>query len=141
MDLHRESNRKKEKEEIETINRTLDTQKVRRDDVRQHFEKFRKKKEEYEAQIKQQGEQLDHYKVDNKRELNDYIRNEEALTEYKSLTCKQSAKIKELKSEIESLNKKFPEEVAKQTKEIEFMKIDNENRRAELEFKYQGSSR
>lgn len=138
IDLNRETNRKKEKEDIEDINRVLNGQRSGRDDAKYQFENFRRKKEEYEAQIKQQGDQLSFYRRDNKEELENYIRNEEALIEYKTLTYKQSAKIKELKEEIDNLNKKFPLEVSKHTKEIEFMKADNENKRSELEFKYQG---
>lgn len=136
--MNRETNRKKEKEDIEDINRVLSDQTSGRDDAKHQFDHFKKKKEEYEAQIKQQGDQLSFYRQDNKAELENYIRNEEALIEYKTLTYKQSAKIKELKDEIDTLNKKFPEEVSKHTKEIEFMKADNENKRSELDFKYQG---
>lgn len=82
---------------------------------------------------------MSQYKLDNKKEINDFKRNENALLEYQALTFKQSKKIKELKDEIEQLNTKFPEEVAKYTKEIEFMKFDTENKKSELEFTYQSS--
>jgi hypothetical protein len=128
---------KKHKEELELLKRDLGNESERLKVARGEYDTFKNKKLEYEAQLKQQGDQISYYKVDNKKELNDYIKNEEALIEYKTLTFKQSSKIKELKDEIELMNKKFPQEVAKYTKEIEFLKADIENRHSEMEFKFQ----
>lgn len=130
---------KKHKEELEFLKRDLGNESERLKVARGEYETFQNKKQEYEAQLKQQGDQISYYKADNKKELNDYIKNEEALIEYKTLTFKQSSKIKELREEIELMNKKFPQEVAKYTKEIEFLKADIENKHSELEFKFQSS--
>ena len=73
---------------------------------------------------------------DNKKAKIEFLRNEESMIEYQTLTFKQSRKIAELKDEIKELNKKFPEEVAKYTKELEFLKFDNESKKTELEFTY-----
>lgn len=67
------------------------------------------------------------------------VKNEDGLLEFQTLTFKQSKKIEELKEEIKLLNEKFPDEVSKYTKELEFMKYDNTNKKAELEFRYQSN--
>ena len=78
--------------------------------------------------------------IQNKIAQQNLVKNEEGLLEFQTLTFKQSQKIKELKEEIKTLNEKFPEEVSKYTKEQEFMKFDNQNKRSELEFRYQNLS-
>jgi chromosome segregation ATPase len=130
---------KKHREEMELMKRDLHSEEDRRNVAKKEYDQFLKKKTEYEEQIKQQEGLISFYKIDNKKELNDYMKNEEALIEYKTLTFKQSTKIKELKDEIELMNKKFPQEVSKYTKEIEFLKADIENKKSELEYKFQSS--
>lgn len=88
--------------------------------------------------IKKLGKDMDQHRINDKKKRTDFMRNEEALLEYQTLTFKQAQKIKELQQEIKQLNTKFPEEVAAYTKEIEFLKFDNENKVSELEFRYQG---
>lgn len=119
--------------------RNLEAEKARKDEEKNAYEAFIRRRAEYEAQVKLQGEQLSKYRLENQRELQDFQKNEQSLIEYQTLTFKQSQKIKELKAEIEQLNARFPEEVARYTKEIEFLKFDNQNRRAELEYKHESS--
>lgn len=128
---------KKHKEELELLKRDLEVEKKRKHYAEAEYKSFDAKKQEYKDQLAKQSLQIGTYKSDNKRELKEYKDNEEALIEYKTLSFKQSSKIKELREEIELMNKKFPQEVAKYTKEIEFLKADIDNRHSELEYKYQ----
>jgi hypothetical protein len=111
-------------------------------------ENFKSKaKEKYTGFVEEKKEHLEQFEAqrldkvklieDNKKAKREFLRNEEAMIEYQTLTFKQSQKIKELKKEMKELNEKFPEEVSKYTKELEFMKFDNESKKAELEFTYQ----
>lgn len=140
LTMEREGEEKKERDEYETKLKDVEREKAQRDAEKNKFDQFVQKKQEYNNQIKLQGEQINQYQLDNKRELADFMKNEDALIEYQTLTFKQSKKIKELKDEIEQLSNKFPEEVAKYTKEIEFLKFDNENEKNELEYKLQSKS-
>ena len=141
MEMLRDGEKKKEREEFESMARGVDAERMHRDDERHKHQAFIQKKDDYDKQLQLQNKQLSQYQLDNKKELTDFMRNENALLEYQTLTFKQSKKIKELRDEIEQLNKKFPEEVSKYTKEIEFLKFDNENKRSELEFGYQSNMR
>lgn len=140
LDLDRDTEKKKEREDYEVLMRNFEAEKSRRDEEKIGYETFIKKRDEYEAQVKLQGEQLSKYRLENQRELQDFQRNEKSLIEYQTLTFKQAQKIKELKVETDQLNERFPQEVARYTKDIEFMKFDNENRRSELQYKYENLS-
>lgn len=140
IDLNRDTEKKKEREDLEMVLRNLESEKARKDEEKNAYEAFIKRRAEYEAQVRLQGEQLSKYRLENQRELQDFTKNEQSLIEYQTLTFKQSQKIKELRAETEQLNARFPEEVARYTKEIEFLKFDNQNRKAELEYKHESSA-
>lgn len=106
-----------------------------------------KKKELFEGDRQEHMKHLDFLKDERNKILQqnriarqNLLKNEDGLLEFQTLTFKQSKKIQELKEEIKILNEKFPEEVSKYTKELEFMKYDNQNKKSELQFKYQSKS-
>lgn len=101
------------------------------------------KQQEFETERMEHMKHLDFLKEERNKILQqnriarqNLVKNEDGLLEFQTLTFKQSKKIQELKEEIKILNEKFPEEVAKYTKELEFMKYDNQNKKNELEFRY-----
>ena len=140
LNMEKESEWAKLKEEKEVLIRT-----------RKHCEEKKivtyDKKKQFEDDKHEHMKHLDFLKLErnkilqqNKIAQQNLAKNEEGLLEFQTLTFKQSQKIKELKDEIKILNEKFPEEVAKYTKEQEFMKFDNQNKKSELEFRYQNLS-
>lgn len=137
LDSQWENERKKLKEQSDELGKLQATAESYKNDARAKLEKFNKEREEYQKQVGMQNTQKLLYSRENINEKKEFFKNEDALIEYKNLTFKQSKKIKELKDEIEQLNVKFPEEVTKYTKEIEFLKFDNQNKRSELDFKIQ----
>lgn len=101
------------------------------------------KKKDFDIQKHEHMKHLDFLKEErnkiaqhNKIARQNLIKNEDGLLEFQTLTFKQSKKIQELKEEIKVLNEKFPQEIQQYTKQIEFMKFDNENKKSELEGKY-----
>jgi hypothetical protein len=139
LDSQWENERKKLKEQSDELGKLQATAESYKNDARLKLEKFNKEREEYQKQVGMQNTQKLLYSRENINEKKEFFKNEDALIEYKNLTFKQSKKIKELKDEIEQLNVKFPEEVTKYTKEIEFLKFDNQNKCSELDFKIQST--
>lgn len=135
MDWEHEQNIIKEKNEI--LKQKLEEAKKFKKDAVEKNKELVEKKGEHEKQVKTQ--KLDKARLieNNKKAKIEFLRNEENMIEYQTLTFKQSKKIQELKEEIKELNQKFPDEVAKYTKELEFLKFDNESKKSELEFMYQ----
>ena len=119
----------------------------KRKDVDEKKQTVYQKQQDFETERQEHMKHLDFLKEERNKILQqnriarqNLIKNEDGLLEFQTLTFKQSKKIQELKEEIKILNEKFPEEVAKYTKELEFMKYDNQNKKSELEFRYQNLS-
>jgi len=111
-----------------------------KDNVDEKFQKLQTEKDSHDLRLEAQKNERLELLQKNKKARNEFLRNEEGMIEYQTLTYKQSKKIQELKNEIKDLNKKFPEEVAKYTRELEFLKYDNESKNTELELTYQNLS-
>lgn len=134
IDMEQDMEVKRNQAELDEAYKEVEGMKLEKEKQKTYLDATLKQKE----QIEMLGKDMDQHRLDDKKKRTDFMRNEEALLEYQTLTFKQAQKIKELQQEIKQLNKKFPEEVATYTKEIEFLKFDNENKMSELEFRYQG---
>ena len=134
IDMEQDMEVKRNQAELDEAYKEVEGMKLEKEKQKTYLDATLKQKK----QIEMLGKDMDQHRLDDKKKRTDFMRNEEALLEYQTLTFKQAQKIKELQQEIKQLNKKFPEEVATYTKEIEFLKFDNENKMSELEFRYQG---
>lgn len=135
MDWEHEQTIIKEKHEI--LQQKLQEAKQYKKDAEGKNQALMDEKMTHDIQVQAQSLEKAKLIEDNKKAKIEFLRNEESMIEYQTLTFKQSKKIQELKDEIKELNTKFPEEVAKYTKELEFLKFDNESKKTELEFTYQ----
>ncbi|EGR27522.1 hypothetical protein IMG5_194710 [Ichthyophthirius multifiliis] len=61
--------------------------------------------------------------------------NKEGILEYQIVNQKQENQIKKIKDEVEKLKQQISDDVTKQTKELEFMRLQDKQRREELQYK------
>lgn len=138
MDWEHEQTIIKEKHEL--LQQKLQEAKQYKKEAEEKNQALLEEKHSHDIQVQAQSLEKAKLIEENKKAKIEFLRNEESMIEYQTLTFKQSKKIQELKGEIKELNRKFPEEVGRYTKELEFLKFDNEAKKTELEFTYQSKS-
>ena len=136
MDLEWENEKKKIRKENDKLKKIREEKDKYVKRVEEEHKEFLEEIESHKNQKKGLNEEMKDYLMQKKRLINNFKNNEATLLEYQTLTFRQSKKIQEIEEEIRSMNEKFPEEISKYTKEIEFLKIDNENKKEELEYEF-----